>query len=127
MSAEAEFIKILYFRYSKISIQSTGNQAWRLCEPCRVGASYAFSLQAPKNGFSRAISSLPSVSFAMQEPVLRTVCCRTAFQEPDSNMIRVSLDCNVFMMREAGLQPQCSNWCCNEQYATVSHAEYVIW
>lgn len=57
----------------------------------------------------------------LQEPVLRTVCNRTAFQEASSNHIRVSLDCDVFMMRERGahngeLAADPGSWCRSERW-----------
>ena len=46
----------------------------------------------------------------LQEPVLRTVCDRTAFQEAGDNAVRISLDANLHMVREQGAPRTPGDW-----------------
>lgn len=47
----------------------------------------------------------------MQEPVLRTVCDRVAFQESSSDVVRVSLDSFLHMVSELDAPKAAGDWC----------------
>jgi SPX domain protein involved in polyphosphate accumulation len=46
-----------------------------------------------------------------QSPILRTCYRRTAFQESSNNLVRISLDADLFMVREAGAPRLPGDWC----------------
>jgi hypothetical protein len=51
-------------------------------------------------------------SFSMlQVPLLRTVYRRTAFQKSSDNIVRISLDTDLHMIRELGAPSVAGDWC----------------
>lgn len=56
----------------------------------------------------------------MQEPMLRTVCNRVAFQEGSNDMVRVSLDTNLHMVHELDAPRALGDWCRGERRAPPS-------
>ncbi|KAK9808768.1 hypothetical protein WJX72_003237 [[Myrmecia] bisecta] len=46
-----------------------------------------------------------------QDPSMRSVCSRTAFQETSNNLVRVSVDTDLHMLKERGAPRAAGDWC----------------
>ena len=50
-----------------------------------------------------------------QVAVLRTTCNRTAFQESNNDLVRISLDTNLQMINELDAPQASKDWCRDER------------